>query len=174
MSTLNRYSSVFGKISPTHRQAWDELDRLIDSLNARIAGSPATFVDNPQTDRVSPSQPQAVAFNVSAAGGVFAVQVTNPQHIQPASMALARAQALHKPNAPQAAIYHNLQSGTDTNFNSASALTDYGISAQTGWNIPLPNSTLYWRIRSSFDGKNFNAFQLFVAPGNSGPTPVSS
>lgn len=165
---------MFRKLGPVYGQAWDELCTELDSLNSRTAGSPGTFVDDPQTAIVSPSKPQAVAFNVLADGGVFSVQITNPQHVQPASMALSRAQALHKPNAPLSAIYHNLQSATDVNFDSASNLNDYGISTQIAWNIPNPGATLYWRVRSSFDGKNFNDYQLFVAPGSSGPTPVSA
>lgn len=174
MSTLKRYSSALRNIHPDLGKAWDELDRLHDTLSARTGGSQPTFVDSPTTTPVAPTQPQAARFSVTASGGVFAVQITNPQHVQPSSVALARAQAIKKPNAPLSAIYHNLQSATDVNFDSASSLTDYGISTQVAWNIPNANATLYWRLRSSFDGKNFNPFQVFVAAGNSGPTAVSS
>lgn len=174
MTTLRRHTGSFRKVSPSLGNAWDEMCNEIDGIKSRTAGSPSTFVDDPPTAMISPTTPQPASFNVSAAGGVFAVQITNPQQVQPASVALAKAQVTKKPNTPLSTIYHNLQSGTNVNFDSASGFTDYGTSPQVSWNIPLPGVTLYWRVRSSFDGKNFNAYQLFVAPGNSGPTPVSS
>jgi len=116
--------------------------------------------------------PTPSTFNVLANNGSFVIQIVNPQDIQPSSMKLRRAQILRGPNAALAKIFHNLQSATDTNFNSASHLTDYGISEQRQWSIPNPGQTFYWRLRNSFDGKNWNAWQLFSGP--SGPVAVSS
>lgn len=170
MSTLDRYESTFRKMDP-ELAAWHrELSGILDSINTRLGSQPPKFVDSIR--RIAPSQPSPVRFSVTAANGVFTVLVVNPQDIQPASMALARAKITKGSNPSLSPVMHNLQSGTDTNFNSSSNLTDYGISSQTSWNISSPGASFYWRIRSSFDGQNWNAWQLYAGP--SGPIAVTA
>ena len=144
--------------------------KAIDDLRAKIGTSAPQFVDSVKP--LAPSKPSPVAFNVSGQAGVgFTVNVVTPQNIQPASSALARAKVTKGPNAPLTPLLHNIQSATDTNFNSASNLIDYGTSSQSAFSINASGQTRYWRIRSSFDGQNWNNWQLLT--GATGPIAVS-
>lgn len=168
MSELKRYQGSFRKLG---LQEWhNQLDAAIDDLRNKVGTQKPTFIASVQPQ--SPAQPSAAIFNVSGQTGVgFTVQITNPQDIQPASTALARAKITKGTNVALTPILHNVQSALNTNFNSAADLTDYGKSSQTTLTIPNSGVTLFWRIRSSFDGQNWNAWQLFSGP--TGPIGVS-
>ncbi len=77
-------------------------------------------------------------------------------------------------NVGNATILHNLQSATDLNFNLASSLKDYGISPQLMWTDQDPNVTRLFRLRSSYDGKNWTAWQIYSSPLTCGPVGVQS
>jgi hypothetical protein len=168
LSELNRYRHGFKKLG---LQEWhDTLDRAIDDLRTKIGTQAPTFVDSVQPQ--APVQPSPARFNVSGLAGVgFTVTIVNPQDIQPASTSLARAKITKGANASLTPIRHNVQSGTDTNFNSSSNLQDYKLSNQTSLSVPGSGVTLYWRLRSSFDGQNWNSWQLFSGP--TGPVGVA-
>lgn len=169
MSTeLTRYRKQF---APLGLQAWhDALDAAIEDLRTKIGTQKPTLIDAIQP--LAPTQPTAVQFNVAGTTGVgFAIQILNPENIQPASAALARAKITKGPNVPLTPLFHNLQSAADTNFNSSSMVTDYGSTSQNQISIPGAGLIRYWRIRSSFDGQNWNAWQIFAGP--TGPVAVT-
>lgn len=167
---LDRYTAIFRKLHPQLAAWHEEMIAEIRDLQAKVGTEDPHFVDS--IEQTAHAVPPPATFSVLANSGSFVIQIVNPQDIQPASMKLRRAQILRGPNATLAKILHNLQSANDTNFNSASGLTDYGISEQRQWSIPNPNQDFYWRLRSSFDGKNWTPWQLLSGP--SGPLLVSS
>lgn len=62
-------------------------------------------------------------------------------------------------------IYHHLEYSTDANF-SPESVTKLEPSHQTYFPIVHePNQTLYFRLRSSYDGVNFNLPQVTSALG---------
>ena len=171
MSKLARYGPILRKVSPQLATFHSDLDSIVDDLYSKIGSSEPKFVDSVQP--LAQITPSPATFNVSAVGGVFAVQIVNPQNIQPASAALASAKVTKGSNASLTPVLHNLQSAKSTNFDSASGLTDYGVSTQTYWALPLGSGlALYFRIRSSLDGQNWNPWQLLSGP--SGPIAVTS
>lgn len=171
MSSLNRYRPIFRKVDP-QLDAWHkQLEDTLDDLYTKVGSKEPVKIDS--VEPLAPSQPSPASLAVIATTGVgFKVQITNPQQVQPASMQLARAKILSGANAPLTPILHNLQSASDTNFDSASGLIDHGISNQTVWTIPMAGVTLYWRWRSSYDGQNWNPWQVYAGPA--GPIGVSS
>lgn len=171
MSVLNRYRTLFKKVDPNLMQWHDQLDSVIDDIYTKIGSNAPAKVDS--VSPLAPSQPPLAILNVLATPGTgYKVQIVNPQNVQSASMSLARARITKGPNAPLATVYHNLQSALDTNFNSGSNVTDHGVSTQTIWAIPTTGLSLYWRFRSSFDGQNWNPWQIFSGPN--GPIAVSA
>ena len=168
MSELNRHRAKFAKLG---LQVFaDDLNQAIDDIRTKIGTGKPTFVDSVKP--LAPSQPTPATFGVTGQAGVgFQVSIVNPQDINPASPALARAKITKGSNAPLTPLLHNVQSATDTNFTSASGLADHGITNQTTISIPASGATRYWRIRSSFDGQNWNAWQLLSGP--SGPIAIT-
>jgi len=179
---LDRYTSAFrtGHLEQ-QSQAWKELSRHVDVLLARTGGPVPVFNDAPNPSpasglrRISALTPPAALFTVSGFDGKFVIQILNPQGILPESVALQSAQARGAVNASQAPLLHNLQSASDLNFDNASTeFTDYGISPQLGYMFQNANATLFWRLRSSYDGQNWNAWQIFSSALTCGPVGVAS
>src|SRR5256885_12871742 len=48
------------------------------------------------------------------------------------------------------------QSATGVLFDAASKVITYGPTPETSLSITNPNVTLFWRLRSSYDGANWN------------------
>lgn len=94
------------------------------------------------------SLPAAASLSVSGANGIFTLAIGN------ATQTIA--------STP----YHEVSYSTSANFGNAVALP---VSSSTSLTVPLPGVTYFWRIRSSYDQKNFNAY----APA-SGNAAVSS
>ena len=179
---LDRYTSAFRTSNPAEQsQAWKELARHMDILLARTGGPVPGFTDaanpNPASGlrRVPALAPPAALLNVSGFDGKFVIQIANPQSILPESVAIQSAQARGAVNANQAPLLHNLQSASDINFDNSSAqFTDYGSSSQLGYMFQNANQTLFWRLRSSYDGQNWNAWQIFSSALTCGPVGVAS
>jgi hypothetical protein len=57
---------------------------------------------------------------------------------------------------------------------TTSSLVDYGISPQLAYEVQDPNVTRFFRLRSSFDGQNWNAWQIYSSPITCGPVGVQS
>ena len=53
-------------------------------------------------------------------------------------------------------------------------MTTYGPTPETSLSITNPNVTLFWRLRSSYDGVNWNVWQVFISAAVCGPVGVSS
>lgn len=119
--------------------------------------------------------PPQAAFDVSGANGNFTIRITNPQAVNPQSPTQATVRQQQGTNTIGALMFHNLQSATNTNFDNAAGVTDWPVSPQTFFDIRQPNTTWFWRLRSTFDPSNPNGWNTWqVFGGSSGPTGVAS
>ena len=96
----------------------------------------------------SPQQPVSAppplaSFAVSGANGAFNAQITNP------------AQSINK------TIYHELSYCAVASF--VGSATTLPVQTTTQLTLPAPGITAFWRLRSSYDQTNWNAYQ--VQPG---------
>jgi hypothetical protein len=174
MGLLRRHADAMARGSGTAAYQFAiEVDERIDAIS-RVLGPLATrFQDNPSVAPVA-APPSSAEFDVEPLDGKFKVSITNPQDILAQSPQVRRLQIANGGNPTLTPILHNLQSATDTNFNNSSGVVDYGVSSQLSYEIHTPNATLFWRLRSSFDGSNWNDWQLFTDPDVCGPVAVSS
>lgn len=83
------------------------------------------------------STPGLASLSVSGANGVYALSITNPMQTIAST------------------IYHQVQYSTTSNFTNP---TTVGIAPTTNLTLSMPDTTLYWRLRSSYDQSNFNAW----------------
>lgn len=180
MSTIDRHLDEFKKLSPGAYQAMKEVSRILDHHYALHGRSGLFFEDDVNPDRssnfhrISTQVPPPANFTVTPLDGKYMIAIANPENIQPVSVQIAQARAVGSVNALSRPIVHNLQSALDINFNAASGITDYGISPVTAYTIQDPNVTKFWRLRSSYDGKNWNQWQIFSDPTVCGPEAVYS
>lgn len=131
------------------------------------------FVDDPLTVPTQQPTPPPVSFTVVGVDGQFQITITLPQDAVPPSVSvLTRTTALANPLGT--AIVHQLQSASNTNFDAAAGVQTYGPFTELTQTFQVPNQTLFWRIRSSFDGVNWNAWQIYSSATTCGPVGVSS
>jgi hypothetical protein len=175
MSEIQRHlEGIRGGNQTSTYQAWRALDEHLDRLNNRIGGLGNSMADNPTRAPQPVPPPPAAAFNVTGIDGKFLIAVANPQDVNPLTPTIAQIRARSGVNTAGTAILHNLQSGTDINFDNNSGVTDYGTSSQLAYEIQDPNQTKFFRMRSSFDGQNWNDWQLFSSVETCGPVGVWS
>ncbi len=124
----------------------------VSAINAHVGRAPLQKVDanTPTLIKV----PTAAQFSVTAAHGVFAVAIVNPQDVSP----LTASQVGVAKNSTNAALYHEISSSPVPTF--ASGVVTYPVTSNTHTNISQPGVTLYWRLRSSYDGVTWNAYQV--------------
>ena len=160
-----------------HRRITIALGRMYDRLRVTIPNFDQGFIDEPLNQGTATAQitvPAPCQFNVAGVDGKYLITITLPQDQNPTTVALLLATTQNNPNALNVPIVHQLQSATDVNFNAASNVTAYGPSAQLSWEIQDPNQTKFWRLQSSFDGQNFNPWQIFQCAAVCGPVGVYS
>lgn len=153
-------------------QAWQVLDQKLDFVNNKIGGARMDLVDGPTAPATPPPTP--VALSVTGIDGKFLIFLTNPQNINPQSPTIMQLQLEAGVNPNPGAIVHNLQSATNISFDLAANLTDYGVSSQLAYEIQDPNTTKFFRVRSSFDGKNWNSWTIYSSAVTCGPVGVWS
>lgn len=121
---------------------YDQLD-----MHNQVTGT--NFLEptnSPQSPASAP--PPNAALSVSGANGVFTIAVTNPK------------QSLNK------AIYHEISYSNKSNFTSG--VTTLPVSTSTHLTEQIEGVSLWWRIRSSYDQSNWNAYQAQTSPVSSG------
>lgn len=160
MSVLDRYGIQFHKLG---LKEWhDQLTNELDKLKTAVGGLPGSLIDDPASAVHQVATPSAATFQVVGIDGKFVTFITNPQVVNPPTAIVARLRFLRGGiNIQNTAILHNLQSATDLNFNQSSNLKDYGTSTQLMWTDQDPNVTRFFRLRSSYDGKTWNAWQVY-------------
>ncbi len=129
---------------------------LLEILQEFRFSHPEAHVDNigPPKTSVEQTPPQAT-FTVSFVNPSWDIQITNPQYVALQSSQQLSQAALQDRNRRFAGIVHQLQWFTDATFSGANDSNKFPTSAQTHY-TPVKPSTTFWRIRSSFDGFNFN------------------
>jgi hypothetical protein len=103
-------------------------------LEPTSGGKPATPVT---------SVPPQASLSVTGANGAYTIAVTNPTQTVPAT------------------LYHEVSYSTSSNFGNPTTLP---LTPSTGFTFNAPGTTLFWRIRSSYDQSHFNAYR--PAQGN--------
>jgi hypothetical protein len=129
----------------------------IDGLNTHTGRSPLRLIDVRTPTQVATSP--VANFSVTGAHGVYAVVIVNPQNQQaqiPAQVGTVQSQ-----NSPNSVLYHEISSSPVPDFSSG--VQTYPITSNTHTNISQPGVTLYWRLRSSYDGATWNAYNVLDA-----------
>lgn len=172
MSTnLRRYIPAFKNgDAATQAVAFAALCGVLETLQASTGVSDPAPASSPSKVAI----PQPAQFNVVGIDGKFVIFVTNPQSILPLSVSILQAQINAGSNSTLTPILHNLQSATTLNFDESSDFKDYGVSPQLVWTDQDPNITRFFRLRSSYDGENWNEWQFFASAEQCGPVGVWS
>jgi hypothetical protein len=123
------------------RETLTGIHLALQSLYAQTGSTPLTKVDT--TAAVFTMPPAPSQLTVSGANGSFSVSITPAR------------------NATNALIYQELSSSPTANF--VTGVTVYPVSTNTGFVLPNPGATLYWRLRSSYNQQNWSSF--VVQPG---------
>lgn len=143
------------------RRVFVELDRHIDHYNATLGTLGTRLQDNPSVAAPQVQIPPLVGFSVNVVNGEQVVTLVNPQDTNPISpQVLIQRGAL---NAVRSTIFHQVQHALNVNFDNNSGVVDIGINTPAlRFNIKDPAPTVFfWRVRSSYDKVNFNAWQVF-------------
>src|SRR5215510_14707938 len=119
------------------------------------------IADDPSAQLTVLAPPPLVKFSVIGTDGQFQVTITLPQDISPSTVSLLQNKVIGDSNQLGISMVHQLQSATNTNFDAAANVQTYGPFSELTQTFQLPNQTLFWRIRSSFDGSNWNEWQLY-------------
>jgi hypothetical protein len=132
------------------------LGNLEDRLTATLPQLAGNKVDSPQTPGTGAPLPQQCSFTVKIVAGLADIEITLPQFKQASTPALQKQQIVDNPNALLGTILHKLQSCSDASFSVAAGLRDYQPTSQT--QILKIDANTFWRMKSSYDGKNYNQF----------------
>ena len=143
-------------------------------LHRNILDANFQFTDDPSARLTVLAPPPPVSFNVVGVDGQFQITITLPQDVEPASVTLLQQSILANNNQLGTSMVHQLQSATSELFDEASGVVNYGPFSELTQTFQLPNQTLFWRIRSSFDGSNWNTWQIYSSPTFCGPIGIYS
>lgn len=120
----------------------------LTSLHHQTGSGPLVKIDKNQPAFSAP--PAKCGFAVTGENGQFTVSIRLPQ----------QAGGGQSPrNATNAPIYNELSSSPQADFSAA--VTTYPLSVNTSFVFPGPGASLYWRLRSSYDQKTWNSYQVF-------------
>jgi hypothetical protein len=160
----------------------EEMRRWMRAVNRNVLlyrnmlpASPLSGItDGPSAQLSVLDPPPPVQFSVVGVDGQFQITITLPQNITPASVTLLNSGIIGDSNQLGVGMVHELESATSTNFDAAAGVQTYGPFSELTQTLQLPNQTLFWRIRSSFDGSNWNDWQIYSSAATCGPIGVSS
>jgi hypothetical protein len=144
--------------NPQLRKFADAVLRELASINDTLGRRGGVSADTGKPE--AGKSPTACAFKVTGGDGRFRVQITNPQYILPPAPSLRGQFQQRDRNQLGRTILHQVQSAKDSKFASGSDVADYGISERTDFEIFAGNQLRYFRLRSSYDGYTWNAWQL--------------
>ncbi|MFL6427906.1 MAG: hypothetical protein ACJ71S_06650 [Acidobacteriaceae bacterium] len=129
----------------------------ISAINTHVGRSMLRKVDVNLPTQVA--TPPVAQFAVTGEHGVYHVAITNPQN--QTSIIPGQVGTVQNQNSPNSTLYHEISSSPVPDFSSG--VTVYPITSNTHTNISLPGVTLYWRLRSSYDGSTWNAYSVLNA-----------
>ena len=143
-------------------------------LHRNLLDTDLQFADDPSAQLTVLAPPPAVKLSVVGTDGQFQVTITLPQDVNPLSVSLLSTKVTADSNPLGVSMVHQLQSATSVLFDASSGVQTYGPFSELTQTFQLPNQTLFWRIRSSFDGSNWNAWQIYSSATTCGPIGVYS
>lgn len=118
-----------------------EIRERLDDLEAATATG--TVNSGGKKAPLPPRPSLSVTSNTGTAPGHFFVQITNPEY-----------SGTNQQNKAFTPIIHQLESSTDAGFSTG--VTTWPPGVQTTYTITqFGSSKRYFRVRSSYDGKNF-------------------
>ncbi|HEY4045577.1 MAG TPA: hypothetical protein VGM27_01820 [Acidobacteriaceae bacterium] len=131
------------------------------AIYQQVGSSPIQKVDSTPPSFSGP--PPLCAFSVTGANGQFSVSIMLPQ---------SGSRGTAPKNSTNAQIYQELSSSTAADFSGA--VTTYPLSTNTSYIFPGPGVTLFWRLRSSYDQKAWNNYQVQPAAVSAGKQSSSA
>jgi len=137
-------------------------------------GLDGDFDDDPFSPGTQKGPPAQVGLAVVPVDGSFQITLTLPQDVPAPSVTVYQNYILRERNKLRGVMMHQLQSATSVLFDAASNALTYGPFTETYKEIQMPNVTLFWRVRSSYDGTNWNDWLVYSSPATCGPLGVSS
>jgi hypothetical protein len=139
------------------RETLSAINNEISGINAHVGRSTLRKVDVNTPTQVA--TPPVAQFAVTGEHGVYHVAITNPQNQQ--AQIPSQVGTVQNQNSPNSTLYHEISSSAVADFSSG--VTVYPITSNTHTNISLPGVTLYWRLRSSYDGATWNSYNVLDA-----------
>lgn len=154
-SRLHQYAEEIKSNPEIISRAIKAVAYIHDQITAALPALGAGKSDNPLAEGNSPvATPDPCSFTIKHVGGVAYVQITPPQLRIPLTQQTAQAMTVNNPNALLGTLVHRLQSCQDQNFSASGNVQIYtGIATS---HFSWPDANVFWRLQSSFDGKNFN------------------
>ena len=134
------------------RETLTSIHLALQSLYAQTGSAPIAKVDTRAATFIAPPSPSRLS--VTGANGSFSVAITNSPNT----------------NVNNAPVYNELSSSPVANF--VSGVTVYPINTNTSFVLPNPGTTLYFRLRSSYNQQNWSSY--LVQPGAVSAGLVSS
>lgn len=136
------------------RETLTAFSNEVTAINSHVGRTTLRQVNaNPSTQVATPPVAQ---FTVTGEHGVYHIEITNPQNQQ--AQIASQVGAVQSQNSSNSTLYHEISSSTLADFSSG--VTVYPITSNTHTNISLPGVTLYWRLRSSYDGATWNTYNV--------------
>lgn len=154
-------------------QYYRAINRRLLLLGQRL-GLDGDFDDDPTLTVTQKSPPPPASLAVTGLDGSFEITITLPQDAPAPSVTMYKNFVLRDLNKLRAQIFHQLQSASTVLFDAASNVITYGPFTETYKKFQIPNATLFWRLRSSYDGTNWNDWVVYSSPATCGPVAVSS
>ena len=162
--SMNRQSRLHGYAQIIENKPGDRgaivravklMGNLHDQLNSAFPWLVQGLSDTPRAaDGVPVIKPLPCPIRITHSGGFTFVQIILPQNRKPVTLTTGQLIAANTTNALESLISHRLQSATDTSFSQGGNVQTYeGIQTS---HFSWPDANTFWRIQSSYDGKNFN------------------
>ncbi|MBZ5522444.1 MAG: hypothetical protein LAP21_09415 [Acidobacteriia bacterium] len=154
-------------------QYYRAINRRLLLLGSRL-GLDGDFADSPGQTATQKAPPPPVGLAVVGVDGSFEITITLPQDVRPPSVTVYQNSILQDLNNLQAPMTHQLQSATSVLFDASANVVTYGPFTETSQSYQIPNVTLFWRVRSSYDGTTWNDWVVYSSPTTCGPVGVNS
>lgn len=132
------------------------------------------FVDDTTAQPTNTAVPPPVAWVVNGIDGQLEITITLPQNIMPVTVTVLQQRITQNINTTGAPMVHQVQTATTLNFDAAAGVQTLGPFSELTQTIQAPQQTLFLRIRSSFDGTNWNDWQVYSSAATCGPVGVKT
>lgn len=154
-SRLHQYAEEVKTDPAIVSRAIKAMAYIHDQITAAFPALGAGKSDTPLQDgNTAVAVPDQCLFTIKHAGGVAYIQITPPQLRIPLTQKTAKAMTVNNPNSLLGTLVHRVQSCQDQNFSASGGVQIYtGIATS---HFSWPDTNVFWRLQSSFDGKNFN------------------